>query len=265
MLDKKGFILILLVLITVLFHAHGVRNSTATVVGGRHDLSMWGDGSQWSGQTREVCVYCHTPHSANRNRVYTTNPNNTSDTGSGNTALNGQYLWNRALPANTFQVYTSDTYTFQGNPPQPGKFSLLCLSCHDGIGAMNVLINYPVDWDNSNPPLYNQFGDININDPNVGALNIGEAVCSGDDCTTGGTNLQNDHPVGFLYNDAQSQDNGLKPFADLPLEIQRRLNITGGYLECSSCHDPHRTNTGGNMFLVMDNNGSQLCLGCHIK
>lgn len=264
MLDKKVFILITALILSVLFYTYGVRNSTAGVAGGKHDLSMWG-GSSFGGQTEEICVYCHTPHSANKNRIYTTNPNNTLDTGSGNTALNGQYLWNRALPGQAFQVYTSDTYTFKGSPPQPGKFSLLCLSCHDGIGAMNVLINYPSDWDDFfTDPNFNQFGDFSVNDPNIGPLNVGEASCSEDACT-GGTNLQNDHPVGFLYNDAQASDNGLKPYNNLPLQIQSRLNITGGYVECSSCHDPHRTNSGGNMFLVMDNTGSQLCLGCHNK
>jgi predicted CXXCH cytochrome family protein len=263
MLGKSRTFILCLLMAGGLFYAYTVRNSTAGVAGGLHDLSWTGaGGGQFGGGTDQVCVFCHTPHGANTNKGYTTNPNNPTV----GPNIGGQYLWNRALPANTFQVYTSETYSQKNNPPQPGIHSLLCLSCHDGIGAMNVLLNYPADWDTGWSPLINQFGDA-PNDPTIKFLNIGEASCSGDDCT-GGTDLRNDHPVGFNYQDAYNSDQtGLKPLSSLPLILQQRLQLSNNNVECSTCHDPHLTNTSypGNMFLVRSMNGSQLCLDCHNK
>lgn len=260
-LKSRSFIFAF-ILIVVLFFALHASKSTAGVAGGKHDLSIFG-GSPFGGGTEEVCVFCHTPHRANTTQRYTTNPNNQTS----GTNIQGQFLWNRPLPGNTFQPYTSDTYTFKGSEPQPGLNSLLCLSCHDGIGAMNVLLNTPPDWDPSWwSTANNQFGDWSINDPNIGPLNIGEASCTGDDCT-GGVDLRNDHPVGFDYDTAQSNDSGINQRSALPLILQQRLAISGNKVECSTCHDPHLTNTNtpGNMFLVRPMTGSQLCLDCHAK
>lgn len=51
---------------------------------------------------------------------------------------------------------------------------------------------------------------------------------------------------------------------DLPL-YQRHDDESGldlPFIECSSCHDPH---TSTSMFLRMPNEGSGLCLTCHVK
>jgi len=257
---------ILIGILIAFFHTIIVGNATATIVGGIHDFSITGDGQNWGGATEQVCVFCHTPHAANFNQTYTTNPNTIGSSGS----LGGQFLWNRALPANTFNVYTSETYTFKNSPPQPGINSLLCLSCHDGIGATSILINYPGDWDPSLVPSssYNQFGDFDLSDPNVGPLNIGEAQCPGNsDTCTGGTELRNDHPIGFDYDTAQAADSELYPRTSLPAILQERLAKSNNRVECSTCHDPHMTNTTSmhNLFLVRPISGSQLCLDCHNK
>lgn len=72
------------------------------------------------------------------------------------------------------------------------------------------------------------------------------------------TDLSNDHPVGFVFDAAQS-----------PTKIKTPLlaNVTFGpgrnQMWCSSCHNVH-DNTYGN-FLVASNDVSALCLDCHIK
>ena len=247
-----------------LFSAFGVRNAASNVAGGYHDLSMNGGGVSGGGFTylgvMEPCIFCHTPHNANKNETYSSDPTVGGNAG----ALNGQFLWNRRLPSQAFQVYSSPTLPVAVN--QPGAASLLCLSCHDGIGGMNVLLHYP-DGMSSIPP--NGFGSGNADqfgdfpDPLIAALNIGDASCTGDNCT-GGTNLQNDHPIGFSYTTAQTADpTGLKVITNTAL--QTRLAITGGMVECNTCHDPHITNTTHNNFLVVTNTGSQLCLECHNK
>lgn len=259
LLKSRTFILMLL-LGGVLICTLVVRNSTAQVAGGLHDLSMFG-GSAFQYLEENPCIFCHTPHQANTKQTYTNNPNPPYGS-SGN--LNGRFLWNRALPANTFQPYSSDTYTFKGAEPQPGVFSLLCLSCHDGIGAMNVLLNRPSPVPDMGV-LINQFGDA-FNDPSIRPLNIGDASCSGDTCI-GGTDLRNDHPVGFDYDAAASADSAIWAYSQLPSQLQARLTLTNHKVECNTCHDPHRTNLPGdrNKFLVILPTEGDLCLACHNK
>lgn len=260
MLKKSRTFILTFVIGGVLFYALSVGKSTAQIAGGLHDLSMWG-GSNFKYLEENPCVFCHTPHRANTNQTYTNNPNPPYGS-SGN--LGGRFLWNRAIPSNTFQPYTSDTYTFKGNEPQPGIFSLLCLSCHDGIGAMNVLLNRPAPVPDMGV-LYNQFGDA-FDDPSIRPLNIGDAQCSGDTCS-GGTDLRNDHPVGFDYDQSASSDPAIKPYANLPSQLQTRLTLTSHKMECNTCHDPHRTNLPGvnNKFLVILPSEGDLCLSCHNK
>jgi len=269
-LKKYKSSVLLALMIIALFLAVDVRNATSIVAGGYHDLSMWGQ-AKMQYDTTEICVFCHTPHHANKTQTYTTDP---AIEGGGGT-LNGQFLWNRRIPlATSFTPYSSPT--LNAVISGPGITSLLCLSCHDGIGAMNVLLNYPRDTGTAGvlapAGLFtkNQFGDFALTDPENGSRNIGGGVCDGAlgtgcDVNTGG-DLQNDHPIGFSYDDAHAADpTGLKDISDATLI--KRMAITGGRLECSTCHDPHLTNPegGSNSFLVIDNTGSAMCLACHNK
>ena len=259
MIRKNRGLGIFAVVLIVLFIAVTGRNASPVVSGGKHDLSMLGPSVFAASNTEEICVFCHTPHAANTSQSYSTNPNTPGSAGS----LGGQYLWNRALPVRAWSMYNSSTMNHDAGGPSdvPGTFSLLCLSCHDGVGAMNVLLNNPSTGAPDQFTSSNQFGDFSLSDVNIGKLNIGDAQCTGDNCGSGGGNLQNDHPVGFVYNPAL--DTGLKTIT--APELVKRMNITGNRVECSTCHDPHMTNPGGNMFLVMSNAGSALCFGCHNK
>jgi predicted CXXCH cytochrome family protein len=253
------------------------------VSGGKHDLTIAGGGSFFAVYpTEQTCSFCHTPHGANRTKSYVLDP---GVSGFENATINGAYLWNRKIPQNTFNVYQT-TATLDHTIGQPGVLSLMCLSCHDGVGAMNVLLNMPageyIPTDISPegyfavpPGELNQFGDAGSDfafNKEVVRLNIGEAVCdgSGDSttCSSGGTNLSNDHPIGFVYNG--NSDAGLYALESIQEEaIKNRLKyVTGGRMECSVCHDPHMTNeflVDDNFFLVVDNTGSRLCLACHDK
>lgn len=97
---------------TVLFFVSGV--AAAGVVDSEHDISLTNT------STTEVCVFCHTPHSA---------------------VVGQQPLWNRALTASTFTVYDSDT--LDATPGQPTGTSKLCLGCHDGTLAIDAVSNPP--------------------------------------------------------------------------------------------------------------------------
>ena len=80
-----------------------------------HNLSASGPGTIKAAGVGEICVFCHTPHSATQTRA----------------------LWNRALPGTTYKLYASST--LEATLTQPTGASRLCLSCHDGTQALGNL------------------------------------------------------------------------------------------------------------------------------
>lgn len=86
-----------------------------------HNLSPSGLGRQKVGGAGgaaaedDLCVFCHTPHSA--------------------TALRG--LWNHQMEPVTYKLYESSTTV--ARIQQPTGSSRLCLSCHDGVLAIGAL------------------------------------------------------------------------------------------------------------------------------
>ena len=147
--------------------------------------------------------------------------------------------------------------------------SKLCLSCHDGITALNALLH------TYGPPIamvggYDQLGDVYYpGSPFTNGMgpNIGENFPG-----SGGTgytvdNLANDHPVSFAFDQTLITEDaaGGAPQLRLPVagDPVKLFGTNHDQVECSSCHDVH-SNVNG-QFLVMSNTGSALCLTCHIK
>lgn len=220
-----------------------------TIAGTPHDLS-----GTVAGDNGEVCVYCHTPHAAN-------------------TAFDGAPLWNKADIADTtsFTMYGASAANTAGSTIAgtataqiPASPSLACLSCHDGVSAIDSIVNAPGSGSGS---------------LSVGTTNITANVTDVDNGNIG-QDLTNDHPVSIVYTEGTAS---LRPTATV-------LNtITGGgdwvgastvgdllrgpgkdQVECGSCHDPHNgyaTDQAGDQvnYLRSTNAGSRLCLGCHAK
>jgi len=196
-----------------------------TIVGTAHDLSANG----FSGG--EICVVCHTPH--------------TSDT----TVVEAP-LWNHAISTVTFDMYASGTLDAIQDG-QPGGTSRLCLSCHDGVTAID------------------SFGG------NTGTIVMGGAVAVGLD------GLTNDHPISIAYDTALSvTDPGLHDPATTTVTIGAggdktrtgtvaELMLSAGQVQCTSCHDVHNNFVGAGTlnqpFLKVSKAGSQICLTCHDK
>lgn len=200
----------------------GVVGNVAYTV---HNMSSTNPGNinrnMASGFETEICVFCHTPHNA---RVAVP-------------------LWNKVMPDTTaaWQMYTSSS-TLSASAKkvtQPGDQSLLCLSCHDGRTAINVVNN------STNPYALKVNGRYVIpmgsqtdwNDPNVlMAANNSEGLpaqtgysMGSFDALTGGAitanlgkapggsfsnqapyyfgrDLTNDHPISFSYSDAYNDE-----------------------------------------------------------
>ena len=217
--------------------------ASAQITGTAHDFST---GATWN-TTGEICVVCHAPH----NTVETSEQGGTGQLGP---------LWNRTLSAvNNYSLYTStgragsflEASTVGSQSPDPSGVSKLCLSCHDGTIAID---SFGRAADGST----NTAGGTTIDAINVN-YNIGEG-------TGLNGNLSNDHPVAFTFPITDVEIYGFGggfvnagPNPDvLPL-----FGTSTDQMECATCHDVH--GTGNDKLLRVDNNGSGLCLSCHIK
>jgi len=147
-------------------------------------------------------------------------------------------LWNHAVTAATYTLYSSPT--MNATTGQPDGVSKACLSCHDGTVALD------------------SFGGSTGTNFIGGNANFG-------------TDLSNDHPVSFTYdNTLATADGGLHPPATTPSGLGGTIAAdmlfgTGNtQVECASCHDVH--NAANLEFLLLKSNaGSSLCLTCHAK
>jgi predicted CXXCH cytochrome family protein len=144
-------------------------------------------------------------------------------------------LWNRNDPASTYQLYTSSTKN--ATIGQPDGESLMCLSCHDGTVALGSVIS------------------------RSSAISFGSIVYMPAGSSKLGTDLRDDHPISFIYNASlASADGQLKN----PTSITTPVHLDGsGKLQCTSCHDPHKSTF--NSFLHLTNENSELCSSCHIR
>ena len=220
-------------------------------------------------QTQEICVYCHTPHGA------TTSP--------------GTPLWNRALNNTTYTPYSSsslqatDLDVTSAALAAPSK---LCLSCHDGTIAIGSVINTPGSGTTGSISL--------VNTGPAGKMPYGRGAANADHGFTRnlGTDLRNDHPISFTYNSALASADGelrnpagsTEPtiIADRSVGVKPQFPLTGGKVQCTTCHDPHKETQKflrKNRFQQgapeavqanfndwsFDDNRDQICLGCHTR
>jgi predicted CXXCH cytochrome family protein len=199
-----------------------------SISGSAHDFSASG----WSGG--QICVACHTTHNSD-------------------TSVADAPLWNHAVTAVAFTMYSGPGTLDATRDAQPTGTSKLCLSCHDGATALD------------------SFGG-----------NVGGTVMSGDAAIgAGAASLTNDHPISITYNTALSTlDLGLfnpatktvtigaggdKPRTGTIAEVM----LSGGKVQCTSCHDVHNgavgPGTNNQPLLKVTKASSTICLTCHNK
>jgi putative hemolysin len=244
----------------------------------------------------EVCVYCHTPHSANANT--------------------GAPLWNRNIVATTYLTYdTLGTTSINQSYRQPGTASLACLSCHDGLQAVDAIINMPgFGGYNATPTDFSADGELSTRwIAQGGWLTVASdhrtlSTSGGNTCLSChspggvtlavdftvaaiGTDLRNDHPVGVTFPATSGAGTDWKTPTGIVAvggwttrffdengnarldkgEIRLYDSGNGPSVECASCHDPHGVPSAGPgsrfnpTFLRKSNQNSAVCLTCHSK
>ena len=161
-------------------------------------------------------------------------------------------LWNHELSTATYIPYSSPS--MNATVGQPTGASKLCLSCHDGTVAVD------------------SFGG------NTGTIFI-DAFGADKDL---GTDLSNDHPISFTYDDAlATADAGLFEPTTTTVTIgsgtfSRTGTIAtemlegGTELQCQSCHSVHNDfvvndAASADKLLKITIGDSDLCLSCHNK
>lgn len=145
-------------------------------------------------------------------------------------------LWNRDDSTATYTQYQSSS--LQAIVGQPTGASKLCLSCHDGTIALGKLVSRQTEI------------------PFAGGIRF---LPEGD--TKLGTDLSDDHPVSFIYDESLAIENG-ELVSPSVLTNTVKLDQSG-QLQCTACHDPHEDSFG--KFLVRPNNFSELCMACHTR
>jgi len=186
-----------------------------------------------AGTTHDIggngCKSCHAPHNGSL--------------GNGGTQGTGLILlWSRSFPAgsNTFGVY--DSATMQNKAVELGgstltastdvrMYSLLCLSCHDGVTSTFSPVMQTQNMVGSKP----SFG--------AGAYDS--------------LGLTNDHPVNMPYDPTKNTTLQALGTVSAVLPLYGSTNT----MQCATCHEPHN-NTNTN-YLRQTNNTTH-CTTCHL-
>ncbi len=226
----------------------GITNSS-------HDLGTGGGYSTQGDAQGRICVFCHHPHHTIR----------ASD---GETAYSP--LWNRTMPTSTFTAYSNGNMMGDASSPQHtmngtvsvGAVSLLCMSCHDGVTALNAYSE-----NTTTTGTYGTAGGTGSAGATSGTANYLNTNANL------GTDLSNHHPIGMTWDYPTLDDEIAADTAEWKnadgsnLGFQIDDVLSGGKMECVTCHDVHNTKneTGAERFLWVSNNDSKFCLTCHLK
>ena len=165
-----------------------------------------------SGGTDQICVFCHTPHSAAPQTPLWNRPDPTTAT----FPVYGQPLEiNRDGAAMALTGYDPNNLNY------PNGTSRMCLSCHDGATSIGVVLNgAPITMDSGSETI-----------TNISAI----------------IDLASSHPISFKYDNTVLTTllDPNKPGAyQLPLVLVDTPLDAAERMQCTTCHDPHEDTSG---------------------
>jgi hypothetical protein len=241
------------------------------VNGSLHDMNHTTPGYTGDSLGRS-CVFCHTPHNAFNNVGDAPLWNHAMSTA---TVAMQPYTW--IAPANLLgsDPVLTPTHSFEFAPDPLIGPSRLCMACHDGVTAVD------------------SHGSAASETPSTQVMTSNYDDILGHNNKRYISDLTVTHPIGFSYVEAAANRGPLEIVpatgtfitADVSLATfdthARGTDTTGkkisevlysGRMTCASCHDVHNTNnavpTGThnyNYFLWAKEEGSAICLSCHVK
>ena len=245
MKTKKNLLIACFVGFALTFGVAGVSMADLApgtgIVGSKHDMRGYAESNGGArDQYERVCAYCHTPHHAVED-------------------LDADYmpLWSRTVTAEIFMEYDSQTFggsayfetdAFDMADPVAGP-SRLCMGCHDGAVAIDAY--------------YGEAGTATMVEGDA-FLEIGVGL-NGD--------LSNDHPIGFDYNKAATDDPEINAAATATFDggatvasVLYDNGMGGAIMTCATCHDVHNGPTVADAwFLYGEQKDSSFCTTCHAK
>lgn len=191
-------------------HNIGSLGNFITVASGVSGSIDYKGKSGAAGGASEICVFCHTPHHTATNALNSVMNINTNIV---NTSSYGPApLWNRRGVENSYKAYGT---TVGGSTNEaPGGVTLACLSCHDGITALDNLVNAP--------------GQNGMGAERSGAGTAGYVAYPSDQvltARTGSGDSQDAARAGWTFQDADGAAGGINSFQ---LGDELRLNIGQG-------------------------------------
>ena len=196
------------------------------------------------GGTDQICIFCHTPHSAAPKSTLWSRPNPKGPSGDGTFPLYGDV---------SLAIKIDDTKTgYSTSNPEgyPNGASRMCLSCHDGTTSIGVLLDRTI------------------------VMEAGSETVTNNNILGGIVDLSSSHPISFNYNAdvVTTVLNPSKPDSyrlpdgsvDTPLD-------GSGRMQCTTCHDPHEDTRGdanyGNLPFWRHQGGvasyDDVCESCH--
>lgn len=208
---------------------------------------------QWL--NREVCVFCHTPSVADEIALHGTQG-----------AAAPQPQWQKSIgPEFAFDIF-DDIGRLGGAGEDPvGSVSVACLSCHDNSQAFGVNAasdNHPfgIPYRGAMTATSSATTQTVNADPST-PYRAASVLLDASAFRPVRSGVINRRKIWW----ASMFDNGQRTKNDLPLYPRHESAGAGSpipYVECTSCHDPHTTQT---VFLRIANDQSKLCGTCHVK
>lgn len=239
---------LLLIAAVILVVSSVVLAQTSLMLNTKHDLRVTStktNAQYIAGASDRLCSYCHSPHIP--------------------AAGIKDPLWARTAKINqSWGSYTGLQMDATAIDPsdntgdQHKNVSNMCLSCHDG-STMYTSTAYTtrphVTGTNPWVPYETRTAaDVPGRDRNK--------IVGGSDYP----NLGHTHPVNFNYEDARLTDGALNVLANTKYAYLDGTTKVGrifdGKVQCSSCHNPHKTDTKMVQGTLTD---GKLCVACHTK
>ena len=242
------------------------------VNGSMHDINAVAGGYN-KDDFQRVCVFCHTPHNALPNGSVPAPLWNHAPS----TVALDPYTW--AAPANLAIGFNAD--------PLVGP-SRLCMACHDGVTAVDSH-GSAGSANNGNHKMTSAYtdglgntakryiDDLNVTHP-IGFL-YADAVSARNANGNGYQEIavETDHFLDAIPLGSAAATWNTKTGRTVNASNKKIGDVLySGYFTCASCHDVHNTNNVASLNAISDNHvpnyflwapeqGSTICLSCHIK